>query len=74
VVPIEGKLSLARGATFSFYEFKHPASDRLTDEKWQAKLKGGSAPALPVWTKSFLVPGKARPLKAGEFEAYSSGC
>jgi hypothetical protein len=74
VVPIEGKLSLARGATFSFYEFKHPASDRLTDEKWQAKLKGGSAPALPVWTKSFLVPGKARPLKASEFEAYSSGC
>ncbi len=24
----------------SYYEFKHPMSDRLTDEKWRKMLKG----------------------------------
>jgi hypothetical protein len=56
IVPIEGKLMLTRGATFSYYEFKHPASDRLTDEKWQAMIKNNRAPLPPVWTKSFLSP------------------
>jgi hypothetical protein len=74
IVPIEGKLSLVRGATFSFYEFKHPASDRLTDEKWQALLKSGKAPVTPIWTRSFVTPDKARPINANEMEAYSSGC
>jgi len=26
---------ICRGAVFSYYEFKHPMEDRLTDEKWQ---------------------------------------
>lgn len=54
VVPIEGKLWLTRGAVFSYYEFTHPSSDRLTDEKWQKMLKEGKAPPVPVWVKSFL--------------------
>lgn len=54
VVPIEGRLYLTRGAIFSYYEFTHPSSDRLTDEKWQKMLKTGTAPPPPVWTKSFL--------------------
>ena len=57
VVPIEGKLLLARGAVFSFYEFQQPASNRLTDEQWQSMLKSGQAPAPPIWTKSFLANG-----------------
>ena len=27
-----------RGALFSYYEFKHPMKDRLTDEEWQVML------------------------------------
>jgi hypothetical protein len=46
-------MTLCRGVAFTYYEFKWPMSDRLTDEAWQAKLKDGTAPALPSWTKSF---------------------
>lgn len=60
VVPVEGKLVLTRGAVLSYYEFEHPAEDRLTDEKWQAALGAGRVPAPPVWTKSFLLPGPPR--------------
>jgi hypothetical protein len=74
IVPIEGKLTLTRGAAFSYYEFKQPISNRLTDEAWQAALKAGKAPDPPVWTKTFLLPGKSRPMKSSEFAQYSSGC
>jgi hypothetical protein len=53
LVPVEGNMTLCRGVAFTYYEFKWPMSDRLTDEAWQAKLKDGTAPALPSWTKSF---------------------
>jgi len=54
VVPIEGKLYLTRGAVFSYYEFKQPLSNRLTDEAWQKMLKSGGAPPVPAWMRSFL--------------------
>jgi len=53
LVPVEGKWNLTRGAVFSYREFEWPASDRLTDEKWQQMVRDGEAPAAPVWTKSF---------------------
>lgn len=74
IVPIEGKLSLTRGAVFSYYEFKHPMQDRLTDEKWQAMLKAGKEPDPPVWTKTFLAPTKASGTRSSAFRGYSSGC
>jgi hypothetical protein len=52
-VPVDGQLTVTEGAAFSYYEFKQPMSDRLTDEKWQDMLKGGKAPETPEWTKSF---------------------
>lgn len=58
IVPIDGKLVLTRGAVFSYYEFLHPASDRLTDEKWQKMLETGKQPPKPNWTSSFYVPRK----------------
>jgi hypothetical protein len=60
IVPVEGRLVLTRGAALSYYEFKQPINDRLTDEKWQAALKKGQAPGPPAWTKTFLLPGKPR--------------
>ena len=54
IVPVDGVLTLTQGAAFSYYEFKQPMSDRLTDEAWQSMLAAGRAPEPPAWTKSFL--------------------
>jgi len=54
IVEIDGYLKLTRGAVFSYYEFEHPASDRLTDEKWQKMVKEGKQPPLPDWTKKYM--------------------
>jgi hypothetical protein len=54
VVEIDGYLKLTRGAVFSYYEFEHPASDRLTDEKWQRMVKEGKQPPLPDWTRKYM--------------------
>ncbi len=45
---------LCRGAVFSYYEFKHPLKDRLTDEKWQEMQKKKERPLQPGWLKSFI--------------------
>ncbi len=39
---------IAKGAIFSYYEFKSPMSKRLTDEEWQKRLKE-SSPDLEKW-------------------------
>ncbi|MFA7171690.1 MAG: DUF3160 domain-containing protein, partial [Candidatus Paceibacterota bacterium] len=54
VVPIDGKLRIAKGAVYSHYEFAQPIADRLTDEKWKEMLKSGTAPAMPTWTQAFM--------------------
>ncbi len=51
----KGKLQVARGGTYSYYEFTVPLSGRLTDDAWHKLLEGGKAPAQPTWTKSFIV-------------------
>ncbi len=48
----EGGLRLAAGPAFSYYEFKQPMDDRLTDEAWRDMLVD-SPPAEPEWTGSF---------------------
>jgi Protein of unknown function (DUF3160) len=60
IVPVEGRLTLTRGAVLSYYEFEHEAADRLTDEKWQKMLNTGRAPQPPAWIKSFFAPVKTR--------------
>jgi hypothetical protein len=45
---------LCRGGVFSYYEFKHPMGDRLTDEMWQEMGKQRQRPKQPSWTKSFI--------------------
>jgi hypothetical protein len=56
VVPLEGKLEVAQGGVFSYYEFTQPRSDRLTDEAWREKLSGGNV-SSPEWTKQFTFTG-----------------
>lgn len=38
VVPVEGKLRIAEGTVYSFYEFEQPISDRLTDTEWRKQM------------------------------------
>jgi hypothetical protein len=54
VVPIDGKLTIAKGGVYSYYEFTWPLSDRLTDKKWRELLDSDQAPALPSWTDAFV--------------------
>jgi len=45
---------LGAGPTLSYYEFKQPMIDRLTDEQWQSMLENNTAPTVPAWESSFL--------------------
>ncbi len=51
VVKVDGKIIVAEGGVFSYYEFQQPVSQRLTDEEWQTMEK----PPLPQWTSSFII-------------------
>lgn len=50
----DGELRLTRGGTFSYYEFKHPMNDRLSDEEWH-EILDSDPPPLPEWISSLLV-------------------
>lgn len=54
----DGSLTLAAGPVLSYYEFKHPMKDRLTDEAWREMLAKGRAPARPEWTSSYVNDGR----------------
>lgn len=47
---------LTFGAVYTYYEFSLPANERLTDEAWREMLESGSAPAMPDWTNSYIIP------------------
>jgi len=49
----DGRILIGGGPVFSYYEFKHPMDDRLTDEKWQEMLESGNVPERPDWIASF---------------------
>ncbi len=48
-----GKLRLTRGGAFSYYEFKHPMTNRLSDEDWHEMLDT-NPPPLPEWISNLL--------------------
>jgi hypothetical protein len=45
----DGSIFLAAGPALSYYEFKHPMSDRLTDEAWRQLLDSPQRPDRPRW-------------------------
>jgi hypothetical protein len=59
IAKINDTITLTRGGMFSYYEFKHPMNDRLTDEGWQEKLKSGNPPELAPWTETFIDHGQS---------------
>jgi hypothetical protein len=54
VVPVDGKLKIANGGVYSYYEFTWPMLDRLTDKRWRELLSSEQAPDLPSWTDAFV--------------------
>ena len=50
------------GPVYSYYEFHHPAEERLTDERWQQMLEYETAPPRPSWTDDFQGPKLQRDL------------
>jgi len=49
----DGRIIVGAGPVFSYYEFKYPISNRLTDEQWKEMLKQGEEPNRPDWIGSF---------------------
>jgi len=45
----DGSVFLAAGPVLSYYEFKQPMSDRLTDEAWRDLLDSPDRPERPRW-------------------------
>ena len=54
VVPVEGRLVLATGAGYSYYEFVKPADGTVSGEEWREMLEAGRLPDRPAWSSSFL--------------------
>jgi len=50
----DGRIIAGAGPVLSYYEFKHPMDDRLTDEQWREMLKNGEGPDRPVWISTFV--------------------
>jgi len=49
----QGHILLGVGPVFSYYEFKQPMAERLTDEAWRKMLNSKKAPPEPEWIKTF---------------------
>ena len=63
IVKVDGKLKIARGSVYSFYQFSWPMEDRLTDTKWRQMMgvmEGDDGTynlekpvQKPAWTESY---------------------
>ncbi|XXX81541.1 DUF3160 domain-containing protein [Sorangium sp. So ce134] len=51
------------GPASSYYEFREPATQRLTNEEWQQRILSGKAPPRPSFVRSFLAPPASRTLE-----------
>ena len=52
----DGRILLGAGPVFSYYEFKHPMDDRLTDEAWKEMLQD-NPPDVPKWVREITDAG-----------------
>ena len=50
----DGSIFLAAGPVMSYYEFKHPMSDRLTDEAWRQLLPSFDKNDRPSWFQQLM--------------------
>jgi len=52
--PRDGEVVLGRGVVYSQYEFTVPLAERLTDEAWHLRLRGGDIPPYADWKEAFI--------------------
>jgi len=73
LVRVNGKLTLMRGATMSYYEFLTPGRRRLADEKWHQMLSARRQPPRPIFLREIFrtVPPEPRNLGAAQFRCRS---
>jgi hypothetical protein len=50
----ENSVFLAAGPVLSYYEFKHPMSNRLTDEAWRDLFGSPDRPERPPWFQALV--------------------
>ncbi len=55
-VPLGNKLQIAQGGVFTYYEFRQPRIDRLTDEAWRDMLQD-NPPGAQSWYDNFVISG-----------------
>jgi hypothetical protein len=61
VVRVDGKLTLMRGATLSFYEIQGKKGEVLTDAAWRKRLAKMDDSERPVWFSGLVAPAKKPP-------------
>lgn len=49
----DGRILIGAGPVMSYYEFRHPMGDRLTDERWREML-GSTPPKRPEWSPNIF--------------------
>lgn len=55
VCPVDNKPTVCIGVVYSYYEFKQPMNERLTDEEWRKTLNEGKQPEQAEWIRSYMV-------------------
>lgn len=63
IVKVDGKLKIAQGSAYSFYQFAWPMDDRLTDSKWHRMIgikplddgnyESANSVMRPLWTENY---------------------
>lgn len=59
--PGTNELFVAGGPVSSYFEFRRPIGERLTDEAWRSLLAGPHPPPAPSWTCAWRTPCAAAP-------------
>lgn len=70
IVPVEDSLRIAVGGVGSYYEFAHPASERLTDQAWREMIYAGKEPKRPNWILP-IIDSKIKASRSGSNDNYS---
>jgi hypothetical protein len=61
----DSSVFLAAGPVLSYYEFKHPMDDRLTDEAWRQLLDSPDRPDRPKWFQPLMRTEDSSGLESG---------
>lgn len=67
LVPLEGKLQIAQGGVFSYYEYFLPNEELMTDGRWRRVLSSTSNFKPPAWMDGLLSQEEGFPVDVTAF-------